>query len=249
MKPPALDMPAVAERLGPVAVLSTYSPSRDGIARYADQFVAELVKHGGYVRRVGVAGGESGGDELVDVAHGARFLRVVRRTPHDQTVLVMWHPAYFTGGRQLPRIAAVICLAAGFRMRRTIVLQHEPDDDLLSGVRGLRRPARLAEEWLRCVMWRAPVEVWFHSDYERNAFRRRYPAACKTAALEIVPHGATFAPETAMSQAEARHRLGVPIGERMFVCVGFLSIHKGIDRVVRAFSAAAPPCGRLWIVG
>ena len=249
MNSPGLEAAGLAARLGPVAVVSTFSPSKDGIARYADQLVTALARYSVPVRRIGLAGGESGGDEIVDVSRGTRFLRVVRGSPRGETILVMWHPAYLTGGRQFARSAALVSLALGFRLRRTIVLQHEPDDDLLSGVRGLRRIARMVEEYLRRVMWRGADEIWFHSEYERDAFRQRYRAAAAEAKLELVTHGTAFAPSATTSQADARRQLGVPMSEQMFVCVGFLSLHKGLDRVVRAFSTAAPGGSRLWIVG
>lgn len=249
MAEPLLDTAAQAARLRQVSVLSTFAPSIDGIARYADQLVNALEKEGARVKRIGLAHWECGGDEMVDVLHGARFLRVVRHTPRGHAILVMWHEHYLAPGRQLDRILSICGLAAGFRLRRTIVVQHEPDPDLVSGVRGLRRPGRLVEEWLRQVMWQGAAEIWFHSEYELDEFRRRYPAASTKAKLSLVSHGTTFVPEVTISRAEARRTLGVPLDEQMFVSVGFLAERKGVDIVARAFLAAAPDGGRLWIVG
>jgi glycosyltransferase involved in cell wall biosynthesis len=246
---PVLDTAEVASRLRKVSVLSTFSPSPDGIARYADQLVDALTTAGAQVQRIGLADRGSGGDRIVDLTEGARFLRVLRLIPRGHTVLVMWHMHYLTPGRQLSRIAAVASMALGFRLRRTIVLQHEPDDDLVSCVRGPRRIIRLAEQWLRGVMWSGAAEVWFHSAYERDAFQQRYPGAASNAELSLVTHGKAFVPEVTMSKAEARLKLGVPADEYMFLCLGFLSVHKGIDRVLRAFTAATPNDSRLWIVG
>jgi glycosyltransferase involved in cell wall biosynthesis len=140
-------------------------------------------------------------------------------------------------------------MIVGFRLRLTIVLQHEPDDDLVTGVRGSKRAARLAEERLRALMWRGATEIWFHSEFELDCFSQRYAGAARQATMRLVTHGEGFTPEVAMSQAEAREQLGVPADERMFLCVGFLSAHKGVDRVLRAFSTVAPTRSRLWIVG
>jgi glycosyltransferase involved in cell wall biosynthesis len=239
----------LVERLRNASVLSTFAPAADGIARYADQLVDALRRNGATVRRIGLAHFGSGGDLIVDPTGGARFLRVTRRVPRSQTLLVMWHTHYLTPGRQLARIAAITSMAIGFRVRRTIVLQHEPDDDLVTGIRGPRRVARSVEQGLRRVMWAGAAEIWFHSAYERDAFRRRYPRVAAKATLCLVTHGKDFTPEVTISKAEARHVLGVPADERMFLCLGFLSVHKGVDRVLRAFSAAAPSNARLWIVG
>jgi glycosyltransferase involved in cell wall biosynthesis len=244
-----LDMSDLASRLRYASVLSTFAPAPDGIARYADQLVDALAKRGITVKRIGLTHFGSGGDEVVDLTSGTKYLRVVRSTPRRHTVLVMWHAHYLTPGRQLARIASVASMAVGFRLRPTIVLQHEPDDDLVTGVRGPRRVARVAEHRLRSLMWRGAREIWFHSAYEREAFRLRYPAAARKANLSLVSHGEEFAPEVTMSRAEARLKLGVPRDERMFLCLGFLSVHKGIDRVLRAFASAAPASSRLWIVG
>jgi glycosyltransferase involved in cell wall biosynthesis len=244
-----LDAQEQASRLGTVNVLSTFSPSIDGIARYADQFVAALARDGARVTRIGLPYGGGGGDEIVDIARGARYLRVIRRTPRGRVVFVMWHEHYLTPGRQLARIAAVASFAIGFRLRRTVVMPHEVAEDLVSGTRGLRRLARSVEELLRRAMWRGVAEIWFLSEFERDAFGRRNPTAVANATLSVVSHGKEFAPEIDLTQEQARQRLGVPSDEQLFLCLGFLSVHKGIDRVLRAFAVGAPTGSRLWIVG
>lgn len=249
MTGPVLDAAQLAAHLRTVSVVSTFAPCRDGIARYADQLVAALTQDGADARRIGLAHRGSGGDELVDLTRGTRYLRVVGRTPRGHTVLVMWHTHYLAPGRQLARIAAVASLAIGFRLRWTVVLQHEADEDLVTGTRGPRRAGRVVEERLRRLMWRGAAEIWFHSEVERDAFRRRYPTAAARATLSLVSHGLRFEPAVMIGRAEARRRLGVPSDELMFLCPGFLSAHKGVDRVMRAFAAAAPAGGRLRIVG
>lgn len=240
----------LTSRVGHVSVVSTFAPAHDGIARYADQLVAALISNGAQVKRLGLAHcNKSGGDEILDVKSGSRFLRVVRCTPRRVTVLVMWHGGYFTGGRQLDRIVSVGSIAAGFRLRRTIVVPHEPDDDLVTDVRGLRAVSRRAEERLRALMWCGADEVWFHSSYERDMFTRRYPAAAAKASLRLIDHGQAFEPEVSISRGAARRLLRAPPDEQMFLCPGFFSAHKGVDRVVRAFRRAAPINARLWIVG
>jgi glycosyltransferase involved in cell wall biosynthesis len=248
-RPGALSSAELAARLRNASVVSTFAPSPDGIARYADQLVVALAREGAKLKRIGLADRGSGGEQIVDLTRGTRFLRVVRHTPRGQAVLVMWHAHYLTPGRQLGRIAAVASMAVGFRLRRTIVLQHEPDDDLISGVLGVRRVTRAAEHRLRSIMWSGAAEIWFHSEFERTAFQRQYPKAAAGATMSLVTHGSDFAAEVAMTKAQARLKLGVPADERMFLCLGFLSVHKGIDRVVRAFTAGAAAGSRLWIVG
>jgi glycosyltransferase involved in cell wall biosynthesis len=236
----------LAAELGDLSLVSTFA-SHEGIARYAEQLASAIETRGVRVTRIGLAHYGAGGDLTVDLTRGTRFLRVVRAVPRRRAVLVMWHPTYLAGGRQLARIVAVGSLAVGFRLRRTIVVQHEPDDDLTSGVRGPRRLTRAFEERLRAAMWRGADEIWFHSAFERDIFRRRYRSAAASVPLRLVRHDQ--APEIGISRAQARQRLGVAIDGEMFLCLGFLSIHKRVDRVLRAFAAAAPENGRLWIVG
>ncbi len=245
--PPAIGDAELASRLGPVSVLSPFCP-HDGIARYSEQLAAAVKAFGVPVTRLGLAHCGTGGDLSVDLTRGMRFLRVIRLVPDTHTLLVMWHPAYLTGGRQLTRILALASTAVGFGLRRTIVLQHEPDDDLLSDVEGPRRLTRLLEERLRALMWHRAAEIWFHSFYERDAFRVRYPAAAAGVVLRIVEHQARDS-AVDMSKAEARRHLGAPLDEPMFLCLGFLSVRKGVDHVLRAFASAAPTHGRLWVVG
>ena len=236
-------------RSGPIAVVSTFAPAPDGIARYADQYVASLTDRGLDVMRVGLSGRGGGGDITIDVTHGARFLRVMRAVPQERTILIMWHGHYMTPGRQLARVLSLICLTLSFVGRRTIVLQHELDDELVTGARGLRRIARVWEERLRWVMWLAASEIWFHSQHERAAFQTRYRDVGRRTKLQVTHHGEGFVPAVAVTRGDARLQLSLPVEECIFVCAGFLSPHKGVDRVIAAFELARPANARLVIVG
>lgn len=79
-----------------------------------------------------------------------------------------------------------------------------------------------------------------------DAVVRRVPAA--VGRVKRIPEAIGNVP--AMSSAEARAALGLPIDGRIIGCVGVLDERKGVDRLIRAFARANPrPTDRLLLAG
>jgi glycosyltransferase involved in cell wall biosynthesis len=227
-------------------VVSTFPPRRDGIARYADQFVEGLRGKGVEVSRVGLPG--SSAERCVRPDGGLRTLVLLAGTRRKDELILMWHPELFITGRAWDRTAAYLALGVVTRLRRTTVIVHEPDAYAGSPREGLRAVADALEERARTWFWNSRAEVVFHSDRERDDFVTTHLGLRRRERLTVSEHGRFFRPYTSATPAEARRRLGLDHG-LLFLCVGFIGRHKGFDRAVHAFAELPRGVANLKIVG
>ena len=77
-------------------VVSTFSPAKDGIAKYADQLVRKLQENGPVVE-FGLPG--SGNKTVSRLDGGLRPLGLLRKTARSDRLWLMWHPQYYVSGR------------------------------------------------------------------------------------------------------------------------------------------------------
>ena len=234
-------------RCGKTVVVSTFPPRKDGIARYASQFVAELRRHGDEVRRVGLPGSDA--DVCLPLGGRLRALALVPNTRRADRLVLMWHPQYFVVGRVWDRTAAYIALGVVARIRKTSIVIHEVENHALQRRSGLRAFADAVEQKGRDWFWGSAAELVFHSTRERDEFLRVHPRVGRGPRLSVREHGDFFSPSVVAERGEARRKLGVPDGWLLFLCAGFIGPHKGFDRAARAFSALPKGAATLQIVG
>lgn len=224
--------------------VSRHVPARDGIARYADQ-LEDALRPGRSFTRVGVPGGGPPEVALWGWLRPLKLLRLARG--HDQ-LLIEYHPSYFLIGPWASRLASYAALALVARATPATWVVHEPDDSLPAEVGRRGRIEFAIEERLRRLFWAGAKRLVFHTRWERESFAERFPAAKREA--RVVTHGSFFtaaAPE--LTRAEARQRLGLPSDRKLLLCIGFLSPHKRVDEVIRAFDRADADGVDLRIVG
>jgi glycosyltransferase involved in cell wall biosynthesis len=223
--------------------VSRFPPAQDGIARYAGQLDAILAP-GRRVLRLGIPLG--GGDRVRALWGGVRPLRIALHARGYGEVLVEYHPDYFVRGSWLNRLASYAALAAVSRLRRTTWIVHEADPERAVEI-GRRGKAQFAvEEWLRRRLWGRAGALVFHSEWERRCFAQRFPGDRRE---HVVTHGSFFTPEATASRGEARRALGLDPDAALLLCIGFLSPHKGYERVIACFERAAIAGAQLHIVG
>jgi GT2 family glycosyltransferase/glycosyltransferase involved in cell wall biosynthesis len=227
-------------------VVSTFPPRRDGIARYADQFVDGLRKQGVEVRSIGFPGSRA--DLCLPLDRGLRTLRLLVNTSPEDSLVLMWHPEFFVSGRAWSRTGAYIALAVMARLRKTSIVIHEPDAGALRHRSGLRAAADALERKSRDWFWGSGAEICFHSKRERDDFVEAHLRGAVSARLVVREHGAFFRPYALAERTEARRKLSLP-EELLLLCVGFIGRHKGFDRAVRAFAALPTGSATLRIVG
>jgi glycosyltransferase involved in cell wall biosynthesis len=189
--------------------------------------------HGDHVTVLSPPDGD--GEIRVPFFGGRPFFRAALRGGRFDRILVHFQPVlYYRPRAPISKVTTSLGLLSlvWLRSGRTEIVVHEADP-----------PKRWRPDYvlLRWAFARAG-RVWFHTEAERQALERDYRVRVRG---EIVPH--RVHPFRAASREAARAELGLPAGETLFVCAGFLQPSKGFDRAVEAFPAADG--GSLYIVG
>ncbi|MGY1708225.1 glycosyltransferase family 4 protein [Geodermatophilus sp. SYSU D00758] len=222
-----------------ILVISPYPPQRDGIANYAAQAVADLMRQGHDV--VVLSPQPSAAHLHIDFMAGPRaWAALARRARGFDKIVIQWHPAFFyRSSSVVDRSSIDLAMAGVFRLVPEVeiwVHEYEYAEVLRSPAR--RRAARAAFSRATLV---------FHSERERDLFLEAVPVDAGRTRVE--QHGQSFRRRTAMGRDEARASLGIAPDEFVFLCIGFIQRHKGFDRAVRGFAALDAPRARLDVVG
>jgi glycosyltransferase involved in cell wall biosynthesis len=223
-----------------ILMVSPYPPQRDGIANYAAQSVAALMREGHEV--VVLSPQPSAAHQHLDFMAGPRaWAAMARRVRGFDKLIVQWHPAFFYRGiSAADRSAIDVAMAAVFRLVPEVeILVHEYEYEEVKRSAARRRSARLAFSQVDRIV--------FHSEKERTLFLETVPVGIDRTI--VVEHGQAFRPRTSMTREQARTSLEIAEDEYVFLCIGFIQRHKGFDRAVRALGMLDAPTLRLDIVG
>lgn len=216
-----------------VLVVSSYPPRHCGIGAYAAAQVERLRAEGHHVTVLSPPDGD--GDRKVPFLGGRAFRAAARMAPRFDRVVVHFQPGlYYRPRAPLSKIATSLSLRWLVRRRGVEVLVHEADPPVRW------RPDYVFLAWA----FRAAPALLFHTGREREALERAYGVRVRA---RLVSHTDGVRVHAGFTRAEARRRLGLPAGERILVCLGFLHPDKGFDRAVEAFGRGAG--GRLYVVG
>jgi glycosyltransferase involved in cell wall biosynthesis len=155
---------------------------------------------------------------------------LVRRARRFERVVIQFSPEMIFGACRSPiqRVLVWVGLAALARQTSLEIRLHEIEYGPLA-----RNPAERAMA-ARALAAAGTVAVHTRPEAAELAARLRLDPA----AVTLVDHGASFAPATAVTQADARADLGLPSGEHVFLAIGFLQEHKGFDLAIDAFARA-----------
>jgi glycosyltransferase involved in cell wall biosynthesis len=227
-------------------VVSTFSPRKDGIARYADQLVDTLRRLGIDVLPIGLPGSDA--EVCLPLDRGLRTLALLRKTRRTDRLVLMWHPEFFVRGRFWNRTATYVALGIVARLRQTSAVIHEPDMYSLRRRSGLRALVDAVERNRREWFWNSGLKLCFHSRRERNEFFEIHPGVRGSSQVVVRDHGEFFRAYARAEPMEARQKLRLPDG-LVLVCAGFIGRHKGFDRALRAFAELPKGSASLLIIG
>ncbi len=230
-----------------VLVVSPFPPLPDGIGNYAAQLV-EALRPDHEVLRLGLPGSDA--DAVRRLYGGPRPLWILPFARHVDDVVVMYHPHYYAQRRLAGRLAGYLALLAVTRLRRTVLVVHEPDDPRPSPLGRRGRLYFWLEESLRRRLWARRVTLVFHTEWERERFSERFPSRGR--GERLVTHGTLFTTPVTATRAQARERLGLPANRTLLLCIGFFSPEKpdkGYDAAIRAFGQADVTGVELHVVG
>lgn len=218
-----------------VLVVSSYPPRRCGIGAYAAAQVARLRAAGDDV--VVLCPPDGDGDVRAAFIGGAAFRRAASLGgPFDRIVVHYETGLYFRPGSPVTHVlTAASLLWLAIRRPRLEILVHEAREP----------PSRFRPDYLLLGLAFRRARLRFHTRAERDALERGY--RIRTTAT-IIEHADGVVVHATMTRAEARRRLGLDATGPVFVCAGFLQPDKGLDRAIRAFTAAGAR-GHLYVVG
>ncbi len=166
------------------------------------------------------------GSALVGIRKLKRFIR-----RHPINVL------HSCGGR-----ADLLCALSGLRIpwiatRRATLLEYNP-------MRYGRVVGRAMDMVELLVLRRAQRAVFLRDDARENAQRRR----ANSVLIRNGADGEVFVPPVEGARREARRRLGLPEGNRIYISVGHLDPLKDPLTVIRGFRASASANGQILIL-
>jgi glycosyltransferase involved in cell wall biosynthesis len=228
--------------------VTTYPPTKCGIAVYASQKVRKLRSEG---HIVDVMSPDMNGnvDFKCDLCGGFKILKLLKFGFFYEKIVIQYQPAFFfkragDSGALLKNLAANLSFVLLFLCYQTrIEIQcHEIHYYPVQRIGLLNYLAHR-------LWWELARTVVFHTQKELEAFRRNVWVGMRWKRLEVRPHHQDFHKYREISVSDARRELGISLQEQVFLCIGFIQPHKGFDRVIRAFNAVHPARAKLYIVG
>jgi glycosyltransferase involved in cell wall biosynthesis len=223
-------------------MVTTHPPTHCGIGAYGEQNAARLRSEGHIVDIVS-PDAQGNVDFAWNLRGGTRVLRLARLVPYYDRIVIQYHWAFFyrdLSSREHRRDTLKTTLSFLWlfvRSRKFEVVVHE-----IPYVTG-----RL--KWLYGLKWKLAPRLILHTPAERERFERHYGMRLADARIQFRKQGDVYQPYAAHTQAEARAKLGVATGTRIFLCIGFIQRHKGFHRAIQAFIEASLPEAELFVVG
>jgi glycosyltransferase involved in cell wall biosynthesis len=227
-----------------ILIISPYAPERCGIANYTVQVAASLRRQGHDVEIMSQQ--PSAADYHARLGRWTGLLKALWRSLHAQrTVVEFSSDLMFPGLRRwrflahFPWVALLLGLGRGVEL----VIHEAPYEDLrrASGLRGT-----LVRQLWRLLV-RLPAVTQVHTEHERNQLAEALGIPRRRVAL--VSHGQAFLKRSQMDRRLARRELGLSDAGYHFLCIGFLQVHKGFDRAVRALTKLPGGHAEIHVVG
>lgn len=237
----------------PTIVVSTFPPLRCGIARYADQHVQWLRRNG--IRVLTVGPPDCNADEIHVLCGGTHILAITDcALKHDfdinsSRLSVHWHDDHYFAGGFTERIPTALAFRRLFRSFGEVeLICHETY--VPEAVSTLpRRILRALYRYVRRKAWLDATTLVFHSEAERRKAEQAHGGSFPDRKVVIRDHTTFLFKYRDVDQATARRELGIPTECVLFLCIGFLSPHKGFHLAMEAFTCLKSSLARLAVVG
>jgi glycosyltransferase involved in cell wall biosynthesis len=228
--------------------VTPFPPTHCGIGVYASQSVQQLRESGNLVDVLSPDGlGDV--DFAWNLRGGSKVLKLARLLPFYDYVVIQYNWEFFYNGLldEVHRwdylrttLSFIILWILG--RRKIEVIGHE--------IPYLSRTSRLSFKFrLFRWKWKLVPRLILHTTREREKLLGHYGFSAKPDQIEIRPHHAAFHKFRDISRDAARDELGLPLDDKIFLCIGFIQWHKGFDRAIRAFEKASLKRAHLYVVG
>ncbi len=236
-----------ARQFGPLArtdlIVSTFPPTRCGVAAYAFQSFLSREQRGRQVRRIALKEGEGDANLLInDTRSIVRLFAFVLVRRFDETD-VQYVDAFFQvtehGVRRRLNSALLIVLLALIRLRsrRMTTIVHEFIDTDEIHLLHYRR-----------AIFLIAGTILFHTEPERQRFLDFHDGRFAGKAV-VADHGRDLLLFADEGRHAARRRLDLDEGACVFLCIGFFTPLKGVDEAVTVFREAALDDAVLHVIG
>lgn len=224
-------------------MVSTYYPTKCGIATYALQSVEKMRGDG---HMVDVLSPDSQGevDFRSDLRGGFLVLRILKQAFFYDKVTIQYAPSLFFDGRLEGEVVKgitstllsfILVLAL---VRRLELVAHEI-------VYYSNSELGPVDRFLNRLRWRLVPRLIMHTRKEKDEFLKHY----RNANIVLKEHHEDFSKFRDITTEQAREELNIPSGRIVFLAIGFIQESKGFDRLVRAFTRASPRGASCYIVG
>lgn len=214
--------------------MSSFPPRKCGVASYAAAHEKKLRENGDKVGRFtfqtdGEAAHRFTNDSIAGLFGAMVFFL---RHPFDEVYLhfteeLVW-PKPRTGVWHVPtkilQFVMTYLLALSYGPRLNIYV-HEITNTL---------PAQSFKRKIRSHIFSKVRTLAFHTEAERENFLLCYGTHLRSQ-TQLVAHEANFEPAFKGSKAEARKQLNLSDDHKIFLCIGFIAPHKGIEDAIAGF--------------
>jgi glycosyltransferase involved in cell wall biosynthesis len=223
-------------------MVSTYPPKHCGIGAYAEQSTARL-RSEGHVVDILSPDRQGNVDFAWDLCGGFKLLQLLQLLPYYDKVVIQYHWAFYHSslegqGSRWENVKTVLAFIILFlRSRRIEVVAHELP--LIT--------SRL--RWLYGLQWKMVPKLVLHTPQERQRFEQHYHIRFRDSRVQFRKHDQVYRPYVNLSRLAARQKLGIDTTGTVFLCIGFIQLHKGFHRAIEAFQRAAVDDARLFVVG
>jgi len=223
-----------------ILVVSSYPPTRCGIARYAFQQVQHLTAQGHTVRVMSIDGrGDT--NYVLDLSTPTTAARSLATMARFERVVVHFAPGLLPPDPE-SRKTFYRSLRDAARSNKSVpveIVVHESD-----------YPGGWRAKRYLSALWKSADRLIFHTTIERDRFARCFRSV-PSSRLKLATHESEFSKFYTGTAEEARRALDIPEGHTVFVSCGFFYEGKGVDRAIRVFERSQALLGdaRYYVVG
>jgi glycosyltransferase involved in cell wall biosynthesis len=228
--------------------VTPFPPTHCGIGVYASQSVRRLRESGNLVDVLS-PDGLGNVDFAWNLKGGSKVLKLIRLLPFYDRVVIQYSSAFFYVGL-LDGVHRLDSLCTTLSFMTLWILGHRKIEVVGHEIPYLSRNSKPSFNFqLFRWKWKLVPKLILHTKREREKFLQHYAFSAKPNQIEIRPHHAAFHKFRDISRDAARDELGLPLDDKIFLCIGFIQWHKGFDRAIRAFERVSLRRAHLYVVG
>lgn len=125
------------------------------------------------------------------------------------------------------------------------IICHEVE--YIESYKGIKNIVMYIFKKVEIIRWNFSPKLLFHSHQEINKFVRSFNY--QKSNIQLIAHNYYFQKKFDGTEEEARQILLINTTYKVFLCIGFIAIHKGFHKAINSFIKTKSPNNRLFIIG